>query len=280
MTTGARRLLVELGLAAAFPRTGLHHELAPQIVRGVRRAQVAVRSRLDIGDLPPREGPRVYCAFHFRGHFGVPRALSKHCPFAMITDAGNFAHVHEAAPHLFHSGWGELPSLINANEVGAAYRMYKHLERGGNLLVYGDGNDGSGDPYFGGNSAHLFGLPINFRAGFLRMAALSGAPISLLLPTPGRRRVDATTLNSGGEAEPGALLGILERYVRRDPYKWDEWHQLPYWIDFDSLDEINRPQDPGGAFAVKLKLKGSHLLFDRATGAISLWRNARWETVI
>lgn len=272
------RLLAELGLAMAFPRSGLHRALAPKIVRAVRRAKANVRARVHFSNFPDQDQPALFCGFHFCGHLAIPRAVSKRVPLALLTDAENFIHLQTARDSFFADGWGHVPVLVNANDLGAAYQLYRSLEAGLSVFVWGDGNNGISPPHLGGTAATFLAVPIRIHASFLQLAQLAQVRAHALFPDDSRSVFKLAPLSVGKDEAKHGMLRMLEGCVRSQPENWVEWHQLPLWADFDRMMTID---DTGiDENSIDLQIRNQRLRFDRDTGAVAIWRAATWQTVV
>jgi hypothetical protein len=193
----------------------------------------------------------IVCTFHVGRHLRIPRTLALlWARVCLVLDSANFqrsATFRTRAPTLDHSE-SERFGAINTETRLGAFQILKRLERGDLLFVYADGNSGTGSQRpLRSSDLRLFDLPVRTKFGFLEIAHLAGAPVHFLLDvrTPGRgfalqhlEQFQPASHQSPREfAEDVAhkMLSQFEAMVRERPDLWEEWHQLPWWIDFKAL---------------------------------------------
>lgn len=190
-----------------------------------------------------RDRPGVISTFHsgsFRviGHYLVKNDI----PFVLVVSDSSVQKENELASGKYddhkrqHLGF----DLINANDKNSLFRINRELRKGKNILVYVDGNTGTGDDLAGRNllSIPFLNQQIKVRAGAAFISYITNTPIYPVVSTRLWRFVPCLDffqpiLPHKGidrqvfvEQSISRIYKYLEKAVYKKPWQWEAWLHL------------------------------------------------------
>lgn len=294
-----RRLaLTEMGLLLAFGRTRTTSEIRV-MARSIVRRGACLRRQWFLNQRAPlpksekrllrlvepesRKGA-VVCTFHTGRHFRIPRSLTcLGASVCLVMDAHNY---DRSTTFRFRPASGNEPvreryAAINTESRLAGFQILKHLEGGDLVFVYADGNSGGSPSSPNDLTLKLFDLPVRPRFRIPEIAHMAGTPLHVVLDVKqpsGRYSLEHSALfepASGfsrkefSHAVSREMFVHLQKILDEMPDAWEEWHQLPWWVDFDAM--LSEPaKRPSRMRVVKRMPKSINAGFTLNVGAITI----------
>lgn len=204
--------------------------------------------------------PGVIATFHSGSFRMIGHYLAKNdVPFALVVSKNGMQKENELvnmkydSQKIEHLGF----NLINANDKNSLLRINRELRDGKNILVYVDGNTGTGGDL---TSRNLISIPflnqhIKVRAGAAFISYLSKSPIYPVVSTRQRKfvpRLDFFPLILPNkernrqmfvEQAVSRIYKYLENAVSEKPWQWETWLHLHEHADIVNpiAEQISEP---------------------------------------
>lgn len=284
--------------AHALIRDLLHHQRMSTLDQDdfdlLREAHV----ESECGDLPWRAGaPRIFCTYHFGSYKFLFQALAARGVDCLLFVSGRTLE-RQADDFLAASvrareacGWRGTLDILDAEKKHSALQGLRALKRGTPLVLYVDGNTGTGS-----GDDHLlpvtfFGKTLSVRPGIAYLSHAAAAPI---LPVTCRRRADASLhLRFHAAIEPGPaareayladamqrVYDVLAAALADDLAQWEGWLYVHRHLAKAALDAIDADTAISAADAearvrgsdryALLRFPGLRILLDKARFACTL----------
>lgn len=213
-----------------------------------------------------RQQPRIFCTYHLGSYRAILGALIRlgH-DFSLVIDQNVFDNQGEPIQQAVRNIKAAYNSdtefeLINAEAFDSAMQMARQLRQGRSLVVYLDGNTGTGGVFR--HDAKL--LKISFfqaqlfaRQGIAYLSYITQTPI---VPVIAFRELDIDVvlrfyeplLPESGQSKKDyckssiqMLYHILEENLRRYPLQWEGWLYVHKYLDLDDLaPKLLKTHDP------------------------------------
>ncbi len=238
---------------------------AEKYVDRVRDIQVKGNLK-DVTD--PNNGPFIFCAYHVGSYRAIIGTLAKlGYDFSLIIDQQVYDSQGEMVRQNVRNvnkqfGTKSDFDLINAEDFQSAMKMVKHLKMGKSLVIYIDGNTGTGGVFRHDEKLEkiqFFNRSIFARQGIAYISFLTNTPIvpaicyrdglnekdndkvknivlefyDSILPEKGEKRKHFT------KSCTQLLYKHLEDKIKEFPFQWEGWLYLHKYLDEERLREEN-----------------------------------------
>ena len=243
-----------------------------------------------------KDSPGVIATFHSGSFRMIGHYLAKNdIPFVLVvskdgmqkeTELVDFKYDNKKIEHLGFN-------LINANDKNSLLRINRELREGKNILVYVDGNTGTGNDLTGRNllSIPFLNQHIKVRAGAAFISYLSKSPIYPVVSTRQWKRVPC--LDFFSPILPNkernrqifieqAILRIykhLEKAVSKKPWQWESWLHLHEHADIVNpiAEQISEPIITEGKKKRLVRFNEEDYSFFGITGKYFLFRKSDYQ---
>lgn len=230
-------------------------------------------------------------SFRMIGHYLAKNDI----PFALVVSEGGMQKENELvdlkydSQRIKHLGF----HLINANDKNSLLRINRELRDGKNILVYVDGNTGTGDDL---TSRNLISIPflnqhIKVRAGAAFISYLSKSPIYPVVSTRQWKRVPCLDffppilpnkeLNRQIFIEQAVsrIYKYLEKAVSKRPWQWETWLHLHEHADIVNpiAEQISEPIITEGKKKRLIRFNEEDYSFFSITGKYFLFRKRDYQ---
>ena len=246
----------------------------------------------ECGDLPWRAGtPKIFCTYHFGSYKFLFQALAARGVDCLLFVSGRTLE-RQADDFLAASvraraacGWRGRLDILDAEKKHSVLQGLRALKRGTPLVLYVDGNTGTGS-----GDDHLlpvtfFGKTLSARSGIAYLSHAAGAPI---IPVTCRRRADASLhLRFHAAIVPGSagreaylaeamqrVYDVLAAVLADDLAQWEGWLYVHRHLAKASLDAVDADATVSAADAearvrgddryALLRFPGLRILLDKA----------------
>lgn len=246
----------------------------------------------DCGDLPWRaDAPKIFCTYHFGSYKFLFHALAARGVDCLLFVSGRTLE-RQADDFLAASvrareacGWRGRLDILDAEKKHSVLQGLRALKRGTPLVLYVDGNTGTGS-----GDDHLlpvtfFGKTLSVRPGIAYLSHAAGAPI---VPVTCRRRPDASldlrfhdTITPGAAGREAYLADAMQRVydvlaavLADDLAQWEGWLYVHRHLAKASLDAVDTDAAMSAADAdayvrdddryALLRFPGLRILLDKA----------------
>ncbi len=190
-----------------------------------------------------KDRPGIICTFHsgsFRmiGHYLAENGIS----FVLLVSKDGLQREDELASRKYDERQRQMLGLdlIDANDSNSLFRITRELRKGKSILIYADGNTGTGDERSGHNllSIPFLNQQIRARAGAAFISHLTSVPIYPVISTRQWKYVPCLDffrpilpdkkLNRQVFAEQAIsrIYKYLEKAVEKKPWQWEAWLYL------------------------------------------------------
>lgn len=146
------------------------------------------------GDLPwSASAPRIFCTYHLGSYKFLFHALAARGVDCLLFVSGRtlmsqgLDFLDAAARARASHGWTGTLDIIDAEARNSVLQGLRALKRGTPLVLYADGNTGTGEGEEHLRPVSFFGRTLAVRSGIAYLSHAAGAPI---VPTTCHRRVD------------------------------------------------------------------------------------------
>lgn len=241
----------------ALIRDLLHHQRMSALDQDDFEALRAARIESECDDLPWRaDAPKIFCTYHFGSYKFLFHALAARGIDCLLFVSGRTLE-RQADDFLAASarareacGWRGTLDILDAEKKHSVLQGLRALKRGTPLVLYADGNTGTGS-----GDDHLlpvtfFGHALSVRSGIAYLSHAAGAPI---IPVTCRRRADASlhlrfhAAIAPGSAAREAFLGdamqrvydVLADALANDIAQWEGWLYVHRHLARAALDTID-----------------------------------------
>ncbi len=197
--------------------------------------------------------PKIYCTFHlgsYRAIIGHLARFGKH--FTLAVDENVFNEQAEgikATVDRINQFFGTRShfEIMHVERFDAALQLYQQLRKGQSLVLFMDGNTGSGGVFRQDDKMQLIdflGKKIFARKGIAGISLLSKAPI---VPVISFREAKTDVVlhffdsilppNNANESEKfisdttQCLFGLLEEKIKMYPLQWEGWLYVHKYLD-------------------------------------------------
>ncbi len=235
--------------------------------------------------------PRIFCTYHLGSYRAILGALTRlGYDFSLVIDRNVFENQNEVirttienARQLFNST--STFDMINAEEFGAAMQMAKQLKSGRSLVLYLDGNTGTGGVFRHDDKllkVDFFQAQLFARQGIAYLSYVTQTPI---VPVIAYRDLDIdVVLRFYDQIQPAEglskkdycqqtiqqLYHILEENLRQYPLQWEGWLYVHKYFDIDDLSvKLLKQYAP----ALKPEQEPARLIFNQRR--FSLFRHGK-----
>ncbi|MFZ5636419.1 MAG: hypothetical protein ACOY82_07495 [Pseudomonadota bacterium] len=253
------------------------------------------------GDLPWSAGtPRIFCTYHLGSYKFLFHALAARGVDCLLFVSGRTLmkqgqdFLDAAARARASRGWSGSLEIIDAERRNSVLQGLRALKRGTALVLYADGNTGTGEGDEHLRPVSFFGRTLAVRSGIAYLSHAAGAPI---VPTTCRRRADgrlelvfhetiAPDTDDRAAYIDAALQRIHDRLatlLQTSPGQWEGWlyaHRALAGTAFDGGDgqPLTRGQAAQRALDREryafLRYPGLRLLLDKTAFACTVVEDA------
>lgn len=197
-------------------------------------------------------------------HYGDYRALTKEIgrragakgvPVALVLDRPSFDSESSLAYGLHAlqlKGLGTVEYMV-AEDSNVALQLLRFIKRGGIVIIYIDGNRGSGEDSVDLEAKFVTSL-IKVRSGIFRLLAMTSKPLIMAIADRTDKNVPILTFSSPYCLERNHLLEGIEfcySHIRpllhERPYLWRFWYrhheQVVSWADFPARETTRQSSE-------------------------------------
>ncbi len=200
--------------------------------------------------------PHIFCTYHLGSYRAILGALTRlGYDFSLVIDKNVFETQNDVIRSTIENArkaFGSTSSfdMINAEDFGSAMQMAKQLRNGRSLVIYLDGNTGTGGVFRHDDKllrVNFFQAQLFARQGISYLSYVTQTPI---VPVIAYRELDIDVVLRfyepiyplAGQSKKDycqetiqELYQILEENLRKHPLQWEGWLYVHKYFDIDDL---------------------------------------------
>ena len=239
--------------------------------------------------LLPSPQPRIFCSFHLGSYRVIANSLIRNgVHLSVLVRQELYAQEMDSfttytAQMNEKYGNNSTVNILNAEDPGVLLKIIREFKQGRSLLVYLDGNVGTGASDEKLDLVPFLGQQINVKKGMTYLSYVSGVP---LVPVATHRKADYSNVlcieepiypdktqsrEAFSQQTLRKLFATFGNYVRQYPDQWEAWNYvqnfLPEMPDESPVTTAASYQKPAYHFNatryVVFDLEQSAVLFDK-----------------